>query len=942
MRAEETVVNIIFDAGRGTTPVASREGVCGEPYGKLPQPSRSGYEFAGWYLGETEITPETVIGSTEDLRLVARWVKKRGEGRRKTVMWKQKVFAGALAFTIALLTVAILIANQIVVVYHLTDKYVDAEGVVHSDRYTIKREDGVYKLFDRDGKLMETTENGYTSSSDNIRYEVYVAEASGNQYLINTSTGAYETYAVVDYDASVGESLGGTVKNKRVMMFPRVGQDNTYSIEVTNQYGTFKFYRENVESTDSSSGKKYTTAVMVNKGETPVLAAYDPTLFASLCVSCGYTLTMQKLDLSDPEAPRNADGTVDLNAYGLVDRYDEEGNLIYSPAVYTIVKAKYNADGSCEAGDESYTVRVGDAILSGGGYYVQLVGRDAVYITSSTIADTVLQPVESLVTPSIVYPMTVSTYVMVYNFLLADIKDMNRIPDDDTSDGETEATSEGEDTEGEETEDDNVTIRITFSYVDLAKRQDSMLSSSPYWFSDTTGASFGNGFMLDNDSVSTVLGNIYSMEFMGCRVLNPTDEDFETYNLVRNVSLMSFDYDPQVASGGSDPENWVENQLVISQKTENGTYMVYTALYNMIVEVDQSFFTCLEWSDSHWFNQYFFQHNISYVKDMSIRYGDKLYSFQMDNRFSYAYYDKDGVSDTGEGLGLASGTVMDPSTGELTQRSDGSYLYKKDGKSYVLSSGTVSRQYTEDGEATGKYIYTRTGTIIDLSTGTLNDLGNGSYSYTVTKTGITYPVRFIDLNNTVVKTYYTNSGTKATTVVYRDSDGVETTVSSGTSNLRITCNGTLIDYTISETVDTDTGTTKTETYTALDNFRRLYSKLLWYSIEGDASRQELGMGLKEFVETNTPSMEITVNLEDMASILNRDNFTENNKQYMVIRLYEYTERKALLTIEVLENADATPDPTKASGGFYVLASEMKELADYAEKYVSGVLLPKAY
>lgn len=917
MRSEETVVNILFDAGKGTTPQASREGVVGSPLGTLPVPSRSGYTFAGWYRGDEPVTSATLIEGEADIRLTAKWERVSSRERKKTVMWKQKVTAVCLAAAIVFLAAAILIANQVVMIYHLTDEYTDAAGVTHSDRYTIKKDSGVYKLFDRSGKLMEATENGYTSSSDNVRYEVYVAEKSGNQYLINTSTGAYETYAIVDYDADSGESLGGTVKNKRVMMFPRVGQDNTYSITVKNQYGEFTFYRDKVENTDSSAGKKYTTTVNVKKGENLILAAYDPTLFASLCVSCGYTLTMQKLNLADAEAPKNADGSINLDAYGLVDRYDEDGKLTYSPAVYTIVKGAAQADGSMSATDESYTVKVGDAILSGGGYYVQLNGRDAVYIVSSSIAETVLQPVEALVTPALVYPMTVSTYVMVNDFFLATVADMSKIDQDD-----------------EDETKNNINIKILFDYVDLAKRQDSIFSSSPYWLTKEHGASMGDGFVLDNDSVSTVLGNLYQMEFVGCKVVNPTDDDLKAYNLYENIYLLRFKYDPQVASGGSDEEDWADNWVFISQKNEKtGTYYAYSSMYDMIVEVDQSFFSFLEWSDSHWYNKYFFQQNIAYVKQMTIRFGDKVYDMTMDNTLSYAYYDKD------EDLGLASGTVMDPMKGELTQLSNGSYRYTDaDGKKYTLSSSTVSKQYNESGTATGKYVYTKTGTLIDLKTGTLSADGT---TYTVTKTGRSYRVYQVDMSKTTVKSYYTNNGTKTSTVIYRDERGTEVSISAGTGNLRISCNERLIDYTVEETVTTDTGKTETNSYTALDNFRRLYSKLLWYSIEGDVSEKELGASVKDYVKDHAPTMEITIHVEDMASILNRDNYTANNTQSMVIRIYEYTERKALLTIELLSDENATPDPTRITKGFYVLSSEMEQLAQYAQDFIDGKLLPKA-
>ncbi len=930
MRSEEAVVNIIFDAGRGTAPIASREGTVGTPLGDLPHPTRSGYTFGGWYLGGRQVDAGTLIEGNEDLRLTAKWEKISGKERKKTVMWQQKLTAAILAAAIVLLTAAILIANQIVLIYHLTDEYTDAEGVHHSDRYTIKKSEGVYKLFDRDGKLMETTENGYTSNSDNIRYEVYVAEKSGNQYLLNTSTGSYETYAIVDYDSDSGESLGGTVKNRRVMMFPRVGQDNTYSIEVKNQYGAYKFQRDSVTNGKTINGKDaYTTVVNVTKGDgenaTPVLAAYDPTLFASLCVSCGYSLTMQKLDFKDPETPCKADGSVDLNAYGLVDRYDENGALTYTPTVYTIVQGATRGDQSDKPGymdptDTVYTVRVGDAILSGGGYYVQLVGRDAVYIVSSSIAETVLQPVEALVTPALVYPMTVSTYVMVYDFFFGTVADMSKI-----------------DKDNKEEILNNIKKIISFDYVDLAKRQDSLYSSSPYW-TNANGASREDGFVLDNDSVSSVLGSLYQMKYLGCKVLNPKEEDLATYKLDKDVYLLHFKYDPQIASGGSEEKDWADNWVFVSQKQKNANgesvYYAYSVMYNMIVEIDHSQLAFLEWSDSHWYNKYFFQQNIAHLKRMTIKYGDKSYDMVMDNALSYAYYDKD------EGSDLPNRTRMSLLTGELVQLSNGSYRYTdpKTKKSYTLASSTVRVEYDNSGTMTGYCTYIRTGTLIDLEKGTLSEDGT---KYTITKTGKTYSVRRIDLSKTQVESFANKNKSQTTNIFYRDDYGTETAVSAGSQSLQVICNGTRMDYRLEETVVTDTGKTETNTYSALDNFRRFYSKLLWFSIEGDVSEKQLGEPLKDYVAHHDPTMEITVHVEDLASVLNRDNYSANNKQSLVIRMYRYTEGKALLTVEVLKDENATPDPTSITKGFYVLADEVKYLAQYAEDFVNGKLIPKS-
>ena len=887
MRTEEIIVNIIFDAGKGSTPVQSREGVSGSPYGELPRPSRPGYRFDGWYLGDQPVTAGSILEATEDVRLTARWTRIHAAGRKNKAMWRQKVLAGVLMVVIVFLAVAVAIANRLVAVYHLTDVYYDENNVEQSERYTIKREDGVYKLFNRDGKLMETTENGYTSSSDGIRYEVYVAETSGNQYLINTSTGEYETYAIVDYDANIGESLGGTVVNKRVMMFPRIGQDNTYSIKVTNEHGSYEFYRENVEDPDEPG--KYTTQVHI-RGTEASLATYDPTLFASLCVSTGYTLTMQKLDLTDPEAPRKPDGSINYASYGLEDVYDAEGNLTYTPAVYTIVKADFAANGSCSASDTSYTVKVGDAILSGAGYYVMLEGRDAVYIVSSDIANTVLQPVESLVTPAIIYPMTISTYVMVHDFRLGTVGsiDWSAEPEEDEEEGSGDNESSetnGNDADGgkddivEDIETD-VELIAAFDFIDLEQRENSIYSSVPYWL--TEDISLMNGYQLNNDSVSTVLTTMYEMEFVGCRVLAPQAgdvskgeiNDFIEYNLSENVFLLTFKYDPMAADGGSPEDEWVENILIISQKTEQGTYYVYSLLYNMIVEVDQHFFPFLDWPQNRWYHQYFFQNNISYLQTISFTMGGQTYSFTTDNRLSYAFYD--------------------------------------------------------NGDGTGK--------IIDLSRGTIRQREDGAWIYTETRTGTEHTVYFMDF--AAGRTYRDEETGK---IMYRAENGLLVEVSESSNNMQVSYehggSSGLLDYVINNTFVNDKGETETETLTASENFRRLYSHLLWYSIEGDVNEKELGMTIEEYVKTHEATAEIRFSVEDMASILNPEHYEQNNHRDMVIRLYQYTERKMMLTIEVLDGPDDTPDPTQAQGGFYVLADEMYNLMQYAEDLLNQVMLP---
>ena len=785
-------------------------------------------------------------------------VQETDDGRaekKRSVMQKQKIAAFAMAFCILFLGVAIAVANHLVAIYYIHDEYIDASGQRQSDRYTVKRENGSYKMFNRDGKLMEIAqEYSYQSSSDKVWYYVYIAETSGNQYMINSATGEYELYAVVDYDESLGEALSDTSKTKRVMMFPRVSQDETYSIRVSNAHGSYELYRQNMLDLEGTSGKKYTTEVKI-RGAEDSQATYDSTLFASLCVSCGYTPSIQKLDFKDPETPRDENGNVRYEDYGLVDLYDENGNLIYAPAVYTIVKGEYDSDGYCspayqtveingqkETRPVEYTVKVGYPVLSGGGYYVQLEGRDTVYIISSQIESTVLQPVEAIVMPMAIYPMGVSTYSMIEDFSLI--------------------AQSGSDS----------TVIASFSYVDLSKREGSILTLEPY----KNLIEFMSGYSLDSDRVTKVMELLYKMEFLGCKKLNPTPADLLEYGFDQNFYRLSFKYDLDIETGkiveNEEEKNYVETDLLISKAEEGGTYYIYAELYDMIVEVDEYYLSFLNWENRDWYNSSFFQNDISYMKEMSFKINGVSYDFLLDNSLSYAYYDKgDG---TGERINLTQGTL----------------------------SGDI---------------------------------------YTITKTNKSYNVYYMDFENG--ETHYDASSGKTYYVGKGDRGSVLVEIASNNVNLQVykkTADGNqLMDYVINVQEDAGfTGTLQNKTYTVADNFRRLYTTLLQYSLEGDADLSLFEPDLNSYITQNAPVAEIRYSLEDLASVLNPD-FEENLTRDVVIRFYEYpgNERRLLLTIETLENG-AEPNPANGHGRFYVQSAMLAEFAEELQAFMAGQLV----
>ena len=878
MRIEETIINIIFDPAKGTLTTSSREAVVGRAVGELPTPARPGFAFAGWYLGEELITTSTVITSDEDIRLVAHWVKKAGS-KKVTMYKKQKLAVALLSVATVVLIATLLLVKYFTAIYGLEDVYFGDDGTKYTEKYYVKKSDGVYALFDKDGNKMEVNSDGY-----------HIAK-SGNQYTIDPETGDYSLYAVVDYDSVGGESLGFS---DRIMMFPQIKQSDTSFIEVTNEYGTYKFYRDPKDGYVKIAG---TEDAVVN---------YDPELYASLCVSTGYMLTMQKLDFSSDVAPRLEDGSIDYSAYGLVDVYDDSGKLIYSPARYTIGGKHLkdiNGDGAIRADEyvnAEYTVLVGEPLLSDGGYYVQLEKgvltadgynmeiekREAVYIVSADIKDTVLQPVESMVTPMITYPTTMTQYLMVYEFVLgtANLKEGSVDPSKAKLD-----------------------VIASFSFSDLDSRINTIYTSKPY----ISHESLTKGYSINDNNASGVLGNMYEMQFLGCKKLGlyKTDENGEfvlnskgekmldtevlaKYGLDKDIYYMAY-LSPLIDSTGANVTNdkgeqeYIQNQLLISQKTPEGTYYVASLLCNMIVEVDQYYLSFLEWEKSDWYYQYFFSHNMAYLTDMEFTYGDKTYNFSFDNTLSYAFYEK----------------------------------------------------------SAGKWA------VIDLEKGNLVKHDNGSYTY-YDKNGTAHTVRIVDFSN---KEAFSMEKQK---IYYTDSYGkYEITVSS--PNLYVYClqytegkdDPNLLDYVITNTYITDSGDEKTEMVSGIDNFRAFYRKLLYLSIEGDIDPHEfetnMGMTMQEYIAQGEDVCQavIKAHIRDYASVLNQHTdkdgdktWTKDNENDIIIRFYRYSERKSLLTVEVIEkyDADGNPvsDPTNVACSFYVRADYIESIADAAEKVLN--------
>lgn len=155
--------------------------------------------------------------------------------------------------------------------------------------------------------------------------------------------------------------------NDRVYVFPPVTRAEMDEIKVTNDEGTFTFY------------KKKSTFYLKGMESAP----YDLELFSQLVVSTGTPLALKRYVLNEGD---------DLSVYGL----SREDN----PVCYTIT----TEDGTI------HKMWVGDQIPTGGGYYCQYDERNVVYVLSSSLGLTVFSDVHELITPTLGLPVEQTYY----------------------------------------------------------------------------------------------------------------------------------------------------------------------------------------------------------------------------------------------------------------------------------------------------------------------------------------------------------------------------------------------------------------------------------------------------------------------------------------------------------------------------------------------------
>lgn len=348
--------------------------------------------------------------------------------------------------------------------------------------------------------------------------------------------------ATVDLDLLDGE-IRITDKLSTFYIFEPIKRESIHSIKVENEYGGYLVSRA------PSSGSSLGAFTLDGYSGVP----FDDEMLASLIVTAGTPVAMKRVaqDLGDDPSA--------LAEYGL---------------------DKPQASWTLTATDKrTYTVYVGDRILSNGGYYVKYADRDAVYIVSTDLAETILADRCALLSPVLITGLTENNYFYADSFAVSRGNDLfllvERVPEQLTADGKT--------------------IEFRLSY----PRPENNTSDSVY--------------VLDNGTYLDVLYTFIDLKGEQVVSFNPTEEELEKYGIADPEYAFILQY------------GQAELVVFISEKQEDGCYYAASSIYGygIICKVPASTFAWLEYGQFKWIEDMPFYVDITKVSRLSVKgYGN--------------------------------------------------------------------------------------------------------------------------------------------------------------------------------------------------------------------------------------------------------------------------------------------------------------------------------
>ena len=183
-------------------------------------------------------------------------------------------------------------------------------------------------------------------------------------------------------------------------LYPSIKRTSMKSIKVHNQDGTYEFRRVALKEGEAATEKSPFVMFQEEKGEMVGYygIAYNEERFSELVVATGTFYFLRNLT-GDAVAEGAA---LDYSRYGLA--------LADDPSWFEITTFE---------DDTPIRVYVGDPAVTDNGYYVRVEGRDAVYVSNSTlVGKTALEKIESYVDPMLTNPLVSNGYYFNKDFTI--------------------------------------------------------------------------------------------------------------------------------------------------------------------------------------------------------------------------------------------------------------------------------------------------------------------------------------------------------------------------------------------------------------------------------------------------------------------------------------------------------------------------------------------
>ncbi len=327
-----------------------------------------------------------------------------------------------------------------------------------------------------------------------------------------------------------GELIG---TSNRIMMFEHIEKAEIDSIKVHNEYGDFEIYRTGAEN-------------FYFKGLEGV--PYSNETLSGIITAVGYPLTMDRVETD----------CKDLSEFGLSEKD--------SPSYYIIKKL----DGT------EYKVYIGKALLSGGGYYTRVDGRNAVYIMDTTYQKTVLCSVYNLLSPTLGYPISTNPYALIDDFTV-----MKK-----NSEGVCERFLWID-----KIDDAQNSLSVNFK---MLFPNDYPVNTTKYADAMTVIGSLAGDKVLEAEAVGEEFNFDILKEKYGIDVANP---EYEIDYSVNSIKIM----------------------ILFSKPDDNGDMNAYTSLYNMVVKINKSEIALLDWDLIDWVDDTVYLVDINKVSELTIK-----------------------------------------------------------------------------------------------------------------------------------------------------------------------------------------------------------------------------------------------------------------------------------------------------------------------------------